>query len=294
MYQLMMTRLETLTAFDSVRAGDVSSMRGVAGSPGDEDVDMSAYRTIDELESLWEDYPTLAAYIYGPTPPEGPVGVGKTDFAYLLEEIGERVFPDLNVASNNETDEFLTLTSWSEVEEWLKTTDGPKLYILDEAAQVLQYADMTAGKAISQFLKLIRKYNGNIIIIGHTGRDIARDVRRQMLIVRKDSKTSATIGTGLSEENEEIQIADEMMSLTNIPATRVEYDTLDEGEFEFDWNEYQSSSSATECKVTIKSDDNRDDKKAGIQCGNETSSGTVCEECADEYDEEYLQNYRGS
>jgi len=33
MYQLLMTRLESLTAYESVRSGDVSSMRELAGAP---------------------------------------------------------------------------------------------------------------------------------------------------------------------------------------------------------------------------------------------------------------------
>lgn len=59
---------------------------------------------------------------------------------------------------------------------------------------------MTAGKGIS---KLLRKYNGNLTLVGHTGRDIPRDVCRQLLMVRKKE---ATIGVGLKEENKEIQL----------------------------------------------------------------------------------------
>ncbi|QGA82013.1 putative ATPase, AAA+ superfamily [Halomicrobium sp. LC1Hm] len=196
---------------------------------------LEGYRTIEELESLWRDYPAFAMYVYAPTPPEGPVGVGKTDFSYFVgAEVGRRVYPDLSIASNVPSDEFTTFSRWSEVEDWLKHTDGKKLFVLDEAAQVLQFADMSEGKVLSKLLKLIRKYDGNIILIGHTGRDVPRDVRRQLLVCRKDSKTKATIGTGLNEENEEIKVADVHMRLDGIPATEVEYDTLDEAEFVFD------------------------------------------------------------
>ncbi|WP_152417828.1 hypothetical protein [Haloferax mucosum] len=196
---------------------------------------LEGYRTIEELESLWRDYPAFALYVYAPTPPEGPVGVGKSDFAYFLgAEIGRRVYPDPSIASNATEDEFQTFQKWSEVEHWLKTTNGRKLFILDEAAQVLQFADMNEGKVLSKLLKLIRKYEGNIILIGHTGRDVPRDVRRQLLVCRKDSKKKATVGTGLKEENEEIRVADVCMRLDGIPRTNVEWDTMDTADFEFD------------------------------------------------------------
>lgn len=233
LYSLLKGHESSLTMAQDVEDGRASRNAFREGVSNDS-MDMSAFRVIEELESLWRDYPTFQVFLYGPKPPEGPVGVGKTDLAYLLSEIGERVHDDLSVASNNETDEFDTLQSWSEVEEWLKSTDGEKLFIMDEAAQVLQFADMRAGKVVSKLLKLLRKYHGNIIFIGHTGRDIPRDVRRQLLVCRKESKKKATIGVGLTEDSESIVVEDVMMRLTGIPETRVSYDTLDEGEFTFD------------------------------------------------------------
>lgn len=55
-----------------------------------------------------------------------------------------------------------------------------------------------------------------------------------MLVVRKDSFKTATIGTELTEEDEEILVADPMLSINGIPETRISYNTLGEGEFMFD------------------------------------------------------------
>jgi hypothetical protein len=260
LYRLIKGYEASQTMADDVergRAGRNAFREGVS----DDSMDMSGFRAIDELESLWRDYPTFQMFVYGPKPPRGPVGVGKTDFVYLLSEIGQRVHSDLRIASNNESDEFSTLESWSEVEDWLETTSGEKLYIMDEAAQVLQYADMTAGKVVSKLLKLLRKHHGNIIFVGHTGRDIPRDVRRQLLVCRKESKKEATIGVGLEEDGEEIVVEDELLRLDGIPETRVTYDTLDQGSFTFDV-------------------DDEDDEESGPggTCRGKTSDGGACQQ----------------
>lgn len=233
LYRLVKGYESGMSMAEDVDQGNLSGMSYREGV-SDGSLDMSAFRVIEEMESLWRDYPTFQAYLYGPTPPEGPTGVGKTDFAYTLIEIGERVYPDLSIASNNQTDEFETIQSWTDLEEWLKSEDGKKVFLLDEAAQVMQFADMTAGKVVSKLLKLLRKYQGNLILIGHTGRDVPRDVRRQLLVVRKESEKEATIGVGLEEQGEEIRVKDVYMRLSGIPTTRVSYNTLDEGEFDFD------------------------------------------------------------
>jgi len=155
------------------------------------------------------------------------------------------------------------------------------------------YADMSAGRVLSRKINLIRKYNCHLILISHTGKDIPKDVRRKVVWVQKQSQKTAVLGNSVEEDDgDALVIDDAVYELENVPATTVEYESIDDrGEFEWD---SASGDVRTECKVTIKSDDSRDDKTSGIQCGNDTDSGTVCSECADEYDESYLQNYRSS
>lgn len=304
MYQLMMSRLETLTAFDSVRAGDVSSMRGVAGNPaGDDEIDTSSWRAADILKSLWhadDRHQMLNLVVFGPETSllESNTGSGKTDFTYTLVEAGQRAYDEqgktLRVASNNHTDPFATVDKWSEAVEWMEQTDGPKALVLDEAAQNLMYADMSAGRVLSRKINLMRKYNCHLILISHTGKDIPKDVRRKAVWVQKESQKTAVLGNSVEEgDGDALVIDDAEYELQNVPPTTVDYESIDD-KGEFEWDSVGDEDKETECKVTIKSDDPRDNKAAGAKCGNETSSGTVCEECEDEYDEEYLQNYRSS
>jgi len=224
----------TNMATNALHNGSLDEMEFLSGLVG-YDLDMSTYRAIDELESLWRDYPTFQTYVYGPPPPGGPTGSGKTDFSYTLIEIGKRVYPDMHVASNNSSDDFQTIQKWSSLESWLKNTEGRKVFLFDEASQLLQYADMGDGQIVSKLLKLLRKYQGNLILIGHTGRDVSRDVRRQMLITRKKSKEGATIGVGLEEHGEEIHVNEPILQLAKIPPTRLSFESVDdEGEFVFD------------------------------------------------------------
>lgn len=254
--------------------------------------DMSSSEIRDELRSLWTDYDTFQAVLWGPLPPRGPTGVGKTNFAYKLLEVGKSAHEDLSIASNNETDNFETIQSWSELKEWLKTEDGRKAFLLDEGAQVLQYADQTAGKVLSQMLKLLRKYNGNLLVVGHTGKDIPKDLRRQLLAIRKESDKKATVGVGMEEQGDgEMVVRKTLLRLEGIEPTVYEYDDLDTGDFEFD----MESEDQEECKVVIQADDDREDKQAGGRCGNvENVSSGVCSECRSEYDDSYVSNYESS
>ena len=258
----MLSRREKTESMRQARAeGDINTLNASTGLTSSKS-SLSGMRTIEALESLYLDYPTMQMYVYGPLPPEGPVGVGKTDFAYLMTEIAKRAYPGISVATNVGSDEFTTIKKWSETEEWLRNEDGKKLFILDEAAQVLQFNDMNEGKVLSKLLKLIRKYQGNIILIGHTGRDVPRDVRRQLLVCRKKSKTEAEIGVGLDEQNEEIRVGSTRIEITDIPPTNVTYDTYDEADFVFD-------------SVDTPDDEQETDDET-VLCQAETNDGGSC------------------
>lgn len=209
--------------------------------------DMSTDDVLGELESLWEDYPTFATYVFAKGPPAGPTGMGKTNFSYKLLNLGRRVYPQMEVASNNSSDPYKTIQSWTDLVEWLKNTDGRKSFLFDEAAQELMYADMTAGKVVSKLLKLLRHHRGNIIFVGHTGRDIPKDVRRQLLIVKKLSQDTAEFGVGLEETGEGIGISSSILKVKGIPETRTDYDGIDdEGHFDFDGLDGDDSESEDE------------------------------------------------
>ncbi len=197
--------------------------------------DLSGYRAIKQIEGWMRDMPVFQAYIFaGGEPPF--TGKGKTDFALFLSEIYEGVYPNAKFGSNiTSTSDWMDKTTqkYSEMREWLENTEGRKMFILDEGSQDLK-SNTKEGEAISDLLKLCRKHNASLLIIGHTGRDVARDVRRQMLCIPKISKKTAVIGHGLQEDNELITVSKEMLAIDGIPPTNREYWHKEESTFEMD------------------------------------------------------------
>lgn len=280
-------RTETLR--DARQSGDLDTLSAATGLTDDR-VDAADRDFNDEVNRLFRpddrDH-MLNLVLYAPPPPEGPTGVGKTDFAYrILEDaiIEHLPYGGLKVSSNNLSDPFPDVESWTGLEEWLEETDGTKAFVWDEAAQVLQYADMSAGKALSQLIKLLRKYNCHLILIAHTGKDIPMDVRRMVLFCQKESKKEATIGAGLEEDSSGwMVIRDELMRFRDIDATSIEYDSEgDTGDFEFDKGEGDGDDGDESDELELRKC--RGHNRHGESCGQRTrhESG-YCESHRDEW-----------
>lgn len=71
---------------------------------------------------------------------------------------------------------------------------------LDEAAQFLQYADMTYGKEISQASKMARHNNTHMFYVPHTGKDLPKDIRMQCICVMKHDDKTGMVGYNLIED----------------------------------------------------------------------------------------------
>ena len=271
MYAWLLTRLESQLVFDASERTHITRMRGVAGPPEGNALDVSSFPMLDIVRKLFrpEDRDhMLNLVVYAPPPPEGPTGVGKTDFAYTLIEGAQMVHPDgIAVASNNTSDPFEDTESWSGLELWLSRTSGTKVFLWDEAAQTLMFDDMNAGKALSNLIKLLRKYNCHLILVGHTGKDIPLDIRRMVLFALKESKKKAVIGAGLEEDSAGwMQVKNVLYTLRNIPATTIEYDSLgDKGSFDFDDSAPAPAPEDEEDPVTCG--DNGGRNKRGEPCG---------------------------
>jgi hypothetical protein len=240
MYAWLLTRLESQLVWDATERSHITRMRGIAGPPEGDALDVSAFPLLDVVRKLFRpddrDH-MLNLVVYAPPPPTGPTGVGKTDFAYTLIEGAQMVHPDgISASSNNTSDPFEDTESWSGLEAWLERTSGPKVFLWDEAAQTLMFDDMNTGMALSKLIRLLRKYNCHLILIAHTGKDIPLDIRRMVLFALKESKKKAVIGAGLEEDSAGwMQIKNVLYTLRNIPATTIEYDSLgDKGSFVFD------------------------------------------------------------
>jgi flagellar motor protein MotB len=175
------------------------------------------------------------------------MGYGKTDFALLMAEIWESSLEGstkngnpvrLEVASNVKScTQAKTITSQPDLAEWMQ--DGGdddeevyKLFIFDEASSHASGYSKDASKVqqqLSSMIKLMRKNGGNIIIIGHTGKDVHPDVRRLSDFVQKESKKEAVI----FEDVREGKGSDKKFELSEIPPTSWKFDTNEESTWEW-------------------------------------------------------------
>lgn len=172
-----------------------------------------------------------------------PTGRGKTSFSYYMIEVGRKVHPTAIVYTNNTSDNFRNIPGkWSDIEQELRK-DGEKIVMIDEAAQIFNYNDGKGGEIVSKFLRLARKNRTHIIMISHTGKDVPRDIRRQMFFTNKLEEKDAEVGYGItdSSENDRLEISEKIVELEGIRDTLYDYESDDEGvEIEFDMDEEES------------------------------------------------------
>lgn len=174
---------------ESVSEGKPSRIRHMVGSREDEP-DMSGIRTLETLMEIITQ-PAAMFYIYGRP------GSGKTMFACLKAELWKREHPNGLVASNVRTlDRANWINSWPDLDDWMREPEKtvlagdqtPKLYLLDEGSSVASGRGSQGYEAATKLARLvykIRKHGGNLIIVGHDGKDIAPSVRELCTIVHK-------------------------------------------------------------------------------------------------------------
>lgn len=282
-YGLLSTLSQSRRIQYAFNEGDASVLSRFIGYQGDKAMDSSSWRAADIITNeLWKPQERdnmLNMIIYGPTPTidrGSNTGTGKSDFGYGVIEGGIRAYEreniELKVATNNESDPFVTKQKWSEAKKWMRDTPGTKVMMIDEAAQDLMYNDMTAGRVLSNAMKLARHHNTHLILIDHTGMGVPADVRRQVVFARKESKKEVKLGNKLEEdESGELQIRNVEYEMENLPPTTIEYDSYDDtGEFIWDIDE---------------SDDDGDDGEWD-RCQAMTQKGTQCQKEARYPDEE--------
>ncbi|MFC5972400.1 hypothetical protein ACFPYI_13750 [Halomarina salina] len=282
--------------YDDVRNGNVGRSSYRKGRGGSESIDASSWGAAEVLtEKLWrpsDDDHMLNLMVYGPAPSIAKgsnTGKGKTDFSYTAIDGGIRAYAavgkTLQACTNNTTDTFPTVKTWSEALEWMQETDGPKVLMLDEAAQGLKFQDMTAGDVLSLAMRLMRKYQCHLILIAHTGKDIPKDVRRSVVFARKDTKTRVTLGNKLDEDSSgDMQIRNVEYELRNLPPTNLAYSSMDdEGEFTWDIDDDDSGETEglgeedgdfPECEAINSSNNEPCEKEAMYPRGDPTYCGT--------------------
>lgn len=223
----------------------------------------------------------------------GHMGNGKTDFGFLLAQIwlfsltvvGDKNEREVSILTNVESaaeknQNIEAVTEQEKLEARVKEDDDEYVIMIwDEASS---HASGYAGDAhyveqqLRRMLRMIRKNNGYLVIIGHTGKDVHPDVRRLSNYVHKTSKKTATI----YEEVEGGEGDDKLKDLTGIPPTDFDFDTEEESDWE--WREDEGEDSDDDGESTF--DQCQFVKDNGEQCG--TVHGL------DEYG--YCEYHRGS
>lgn len=170
-------------------------------------------------------------------------GNGKTDLGVLICEHfwkefdagGKEAHIATNIKSTAEAHDQVTyIDNYPDLVEWLKETDGFKHFLFDEASHHAHAFGGNNAKVVNRLgsmIKLIRKFNGGITIIGHTGKDLALDIRSLADAVKKEDKKTAVIYENV-KDREGVGKKDRF---ENIPQTNWHYDTNENSDWS--WGE---------------------------------------------------------
>jgi len=210
--------------FDAISNQNLSKMASQRGFPYSKNVGgtRELLNLIDRIEDGY------IAYIFG------NMGTGKTDFAILLAELWTRTVSGeigTNISSLDEKDRHIE--RFDTLEKWVSES-GEKLYIFDEASSYASGYGSDAGNVTKHFrslLRTFRKNRSNLLIIGHTGKDVHPDVRRLSTdIIEKSSQKEASIYNSI-ENGEGI---DKKAELDGIEPTTWNFDTNEESRWFWD------------------------------------------------------------
>jgi hypothetical protein len=274
-------RHATDIATNAIQNGDMDQMQFFSGLVGYQQ-DVSGMQALMDLQRLIEETPVFVSYIFG------LMGSGKTDFAFLLLEVFASVYGEDSVhmvanVSSNDIDE--TVTHYSRVVDMLEARrermqagedPDPIVIIIDEAAQIFSGsgADQHRAKQLAKLLKLARKSNANILMIGQDGKDIGPSLRSlcTVFVEKKNQKTAAFYYDVKNREG-----VGEIMTLSGVPATSYNsYSTYDEGDFVFD-DEDGEEDGFTQAEVDRLLKEYRNDKIKQLIYDTELSTDHIAE-----------------
>jgi len=160
---------------------------------------------------------------------EGRKGRGKTNFALLIAEICKAYNYRPHIATNIKCESFFVeqITTYPDLEEWLKKRNGKKLFILDESGKhIARMAFMTSqNKSFMDMLQLIRHYDGGFIGIAPSQKRIDSGFLNTDILDAKISKLSLTIAKVVDYFNNDCYF------LTDLPKTSIQHSSKDLAEF---------------------------------------------------------------
>ena len=181
----------------------------------------------------------------------GHMGTGKTDFGLLMAEVfyegynmkDKDVAMATNIKSAAENQEHIEyIDTQPKLQKWMDETDGYKLFIFDEASSHATGYSGDAQKVTSQMrsmVRLIRKSNGNMVIIGHDGKDLHPTVRELADYTEKQDKKEAAVFKAVEDREGK----DKKFDIDKIPQTSYWYDTKEASDWEWATDEGEDGKS---------------------------------------------------
>lgn len=177
----------------------------------------------------WVTRSTPVEYVFA------PMGFGKTDLATLILEhywkemkAGDQ---EVHLATNLKSlaeefpdDQIKYINSFPDLKEWLETTPGYKRFLGDEMSHHAHAFGGNNSKVVAKLgtmIKFIRKENGGITLIGHTGKDVAPEIRELCEIIGKEDQKTAVV----YEDVKDREGRNEKQRFTELPETNWPYDT---------------------------------------------------------------------
>lgn len=212
----------------AVADSNVSVVKRITGKKIHE-TDISGLKTLRKMKNrLKED--VYIAYIMG------KMGTGKTDFALLLAEIYKY---DLNgsVGSNiSSCTETKYISELDELKSWLESNSSHKLFIFDDASNFASGHAKSKAKVEKKFLDLLRNFRKNkadLIIIGHSGKDIHKEIRSHVVdFIKKHDGNKKKASFYSNIKNRELRKL--QFTVNNIPETNFDFDTNEKAKW--NWN----------------------------------------------------------
>ena len=156
----------------------------------------------------------------------GRMGKGKTDFCLLIGELALQYGWVKHVATNIKVfdERFLHITSWAELENWLKLDRRKKLYIFDEASSNISRRTPMAqlNRKIIDLAFKLRKYRAHLLLAA---------VSRGLVDSTFEAIPDLVLGEfqKITRETAILQsdLFDDLIVIRNIPPTTVKFDTYD-------------------------------------------------------------------
>lgn len=291
--QMLTRTYATETATQAVKDGNISQMKYITGLQN-YNIDASSITTLIKIRNRIEK-DAYIQYLYG------HMGNGKTDFALLQAELAYRELGyDIvtNIKSFSEREGFTYVRTFGDLMYELtgEKVDSLKNYETEnvETDDVLFLFDEGSSSAsgysgdayetqekLGKLTKLIRKIDGNLIIIGHTGKDVHPDIRRITTdCVSKVSKKTAEYYKSVDEQGNGVDL---QFTISSIQETNFDYDTKESAKWSWELATNEEVEKARENAKEAKSD--KDLRKRNLEIAKlKIDEDLTNEQLADRYD----------